>query len=44
MHPLIEQNRDKIAALCRQYAVMRLGLIGRTPYFSFSAVSTRQIF
>lgn len=28
MHPLIEQNREKIATLCRQYGVKRLDVFG----------------
>ncbi len=28
MHLLIEQNREKIATLCRQYGVKRLGVFG----------------
>ena len=28
MHSLIEQNREKIAALCRQYGVTRLDVFG----------------
>lgn len=28
MHPLIEHNREKIAALCRQYGVKRLEAFG----------------
>ena len=28
MHPLIEQNREKIATLCRQYGVKRLEVFG----------------
>ena len=28
MHPLLEDNREKIAALCRQYGVKRLDVFG----------------
>jgi hypothetical protein len=28
MHPLIEQNRERIATLCRQYGVARLEVFG----------------
>jgi predicted nucleotidyltransferase len=28
MHPLIEANRNKIAALCRQYGVRKLDVFG----------------
>lgn len=40
MHPLIERNRQEIAALCRHYGVRRLEVFGSVLREDFDAISS----